>query len=71
LTNGSILEETNNFLAFSFLINQVVVFKSYDATKEGGGNRDEMSKCFEGAHPKVQNSLSSLIANSAGRFLTV
>ncbi|QCR31337.1 FAD-dependent monooxygenase [Lysinibacillus sp. SGAir0095] len=40
------------------LYNQVVVFKSYDATKEDWGNPDEMAKRFEGAHPKVQNALS-------------
>lgn len=40
------------------LYNQVVVFKSYDATKEDWGNPEEMAKRFEGAHPKVQNALS-------------
>lgn len=40
------------------LYNQVVVFKSYDATKEDWGNPDEMAKRFEGSHPKVQNALS-------------
>ncbi|HWK21771.1 MAG TPA: FAD-dependent monooxygenase [Ureibacillus sp.] len=40
------------------LYNQVVVFKSYDATKEDSGNPEEMAKRFEGAHPKVQNALT-------------
>lgn len=40
------------------LYNQVVVFKSYDATKEDWGNPEELAKRFEGAHPKVENALS-------------
>jgi len=40
------------------LYNQVVVFKSYDATKENWGNPDEMTRRFEGSHPEVQNALS-------------
>ncbi|RHW40087.1 FAD-binding protein [Lysinibacillus yapensis] len=39
------------------LYNQVVVFKSYDATKEDWGNPDEMAKRFEGAHPLVENAI--------------
>jgi 3-hydroxybenzoate 6-monooxygenase len=39
------------------LYNQVVVFKSYDATKENWGNPEEMEKRFEGAHSKVKNAL--------------
>ncbi|MDM5333277.1 FAD-dependent monooxygenase [Ureibacillus composti] len=39
------------------LYNQVVVFKSYDATKEDWGNPDEMAKRFEGAHPKVEKAI--------------
>ncbi|WP_026567632.1 FAD-dependent monooxygenase [Bacillus sp. UNC41MFS5] len=40
------------------LYNQVVVFKSYDATVEDWGNPEEMTRRFENTHPKVQNALS-------------
>ena len=40
------------------LYNQVVVFKTYDATKEDWGNPEEMAKRFEGAHPMVENALT-------------
>ena len=40
------------------LYNQVVVFKSYDATKEDWGNPDEMAQRFANSHPKVQNALT-------------
>lgn len=40
------------------LYNQVVVFKSYDATKEDWGTPEEMTKRFENSHPQVQNALS-------------
>ncbi len=40
------------------LYNQVVVFKSYDATKEDWGNPDEMARRFEGSHPEVENALT-------------
>lgn len=39
------------------LYNQVVVFKSYDATKENWGTPEEMAKRFENSHPKVQTAL--------------
>ena len=40
------------------LYNQVVVFKSYDSTKEDWGNPEEMAQRFENSHPQVQNALS-------------
>ncbi|MCM3767132.1 FAD-dependent monooxygenase [Neobacillus niacini] len=39
------------------LYNQVVVFKSYDATVEDWGTPKEMARRFENSHPKVQNAL--------------
>lgn len=40
------------------LYNQVVVFKSYDATKEDWGSPEEMTRRFEGAHPEAINALT-------------
>ncbi|MED3563804.1 FAD-dependent monooxygenase [Bacillus xiapuensis] len=40
------------------LYNQVVVFKSYDATVEDWGTPEEMARRFENSHPKVQNALN-------------
>lgn len=40
------------------LYNQVVVFKTYDVSKEDWGNPDEMTRRFEGAHPEVHNALT-------------
>ncbi|MFL6562267.1 MAG: FAD-dependent monooxygenase [Bacillus sp. (in: firmicutes)] len=40
------------------LYNQVVVFKSYDATVEDWGNPEELTRRFENTHPKVQNALT-------------
>lgn len=40
------------------LYNQVVVFKSYDATVEDWGNPEELTRRFENSHPKVQNALT-------------
>lgn len=40
------------------LYNQVVVFKSYDATVEDWGTPEEMARRFESCHPKVENALT-------------
>ncbi|NHC42633.1 FAD-binding protein [Bacillus sp. MM2020_1] len=40
------------------LYNQVVVFKSYDATVEDWGNPEELTRRFENSHPRVQNALT-------------
>ena len=40
------------------LYNQVVVFKSYDATVEDWGTPEEMARRFEDCHPKVENALT-------------
>lgn len=40
------------------LYNQVVVFKSYDATVEDWGTPEELARRFENSHPKVQKALN-------------